>query len=117
MEGPGLESRPGVVAEPSAPGWLIPTCSRLWSGLCGAYSLRQRHMTGPLTGNMPPEADFHNRRPGASVVETDGRDGGTNKDTRALLNRGSVDLPGKPARNGPGQTHPMMGSVASAGAS
>ena len=68
MEGPGLGSRPGVVAEPSAPGWLIPTCSRLWSGLCGAYSLRQRHMTGPLTGNMPPEADFQNRRPGASAV-------------------------------------------------
>ena len=30
-------------------------------------SLRERHMTGPLTGNMPPEADFHNRRPGASA--------------------------------------------------
>ena len=36
MEGPGLETRPWVAAEPSAPGWIIPTRCRLRSGLCGA---------------------------------------------------------------------------------
>ena len=58
-------------------------------------------MTGPLTGKMPPEAVFRNRRPGASVVETDVGDGGKSKGTRALLARGSVDLPGSPGAGRP----------------
>ena len=104
MEGPGLESRPEV-AVPSAPGWRTPYVVGCGQGCVGCIPIRERHMTGPLTGGQT-------RRPGASVVvdgclgrrEEQGHEGlaspGVGRPTRE--SGGPVDLPGNPAREGPG---------------
>ena len=57
-------------------------------------SLRQRHLTGPLTGKITGVPVHRSGRRMAGTAEG-------SRGTRALLIRGSVDRSGKPACNGP----------------
>ena len=57
-------------------------------------SLRQRHLSGPLMGKITGVPVHRSGRRMAGTAEG-------SKGTRALRIRGSVDLPGKPACNGP----------------
>ena len=90
----------GGVAEPSAAGLAYPHMFSavvrvekvpVWAYLTPSAAHRLRR---PLTGSTSAvtEADFHNRRPGASmVVETDGRDRRAQTRTRGpCYYRGSV---------------------------
>ena len=67
MEGPVTRIQAGGCCRAVGAGLAYPHTLSAVVRVVWGRSLRERYLTGPLTGNMPPEADFHNRRPGASA--------------------------------------------------
>ena len=52
MEGPGLKTRPGVAVRAFGTGLDYPHMLSAAVRVVWGRSLRQRHLTGPLTGNI-----------------------------------------------------------------
>ena len=67
MEGPVTRIQAGGCCRAVGTGLDYPHMLSAVVRVVWGRSLRERHMTGPLTGKIPPEADFQNRRPGASA--------------------------------------------------
>ena len=67
MEGPVTRNQAGGCCRAVGAGLDYPHMFSAVVRVVWGRSHRQRHLTGPLTGKIPPEADFHNRRPGASA--------------------------------------------------
>ena len=67
MEGPVTRIQAGGLCRAVGAGLAYPHTLSAVVRVVWGRSHRQRRLTRPLTGKMPPEADFHNRRPGASA--------------------------------------------------